>query len=368
MAKIVYPNYDKSLLSIISSIKKYFNEEYPYASNETIDELLNTEKYKHITFMILDGLGSKVLEDNLDDEKILSKMHTEDLISIYPSTTAAATTAAISGLAPLESGWTGWQNYVKEINQNIVLFTGVNYFTNKQTNMTGYQILPVTPFWQSFPIYTSKIMPSFDKQNGVKNFSSGIKKLKKIWKTKEASFTYFYWGEPDSTMHSFGCDCSKSHKIINDLNKKIEAMYKDLPTDSLVIITADHGHINVEPINLTLDLKLNSMLKRRPSNDARAITFSVLDDKRKEFVNHFNELYKDSYILYDSNEFINKGFLGDTSKSKLNPRIKDFLGDYIAVAISNKYFEYNDDFAGFKSHHAGMTGEEMITPLIIIKK
>ncbi|UKI50367.1 MAG: hypothetical protein L6U99_02720 [Clostridium sp.] len=44
-------------------------------------------------------------------------MHTEDLISIYPSTTAAATTAAISGLAPLESGWTGWQNYVKEINQ-----------------------------------------------------------------------------------------------------------------------------------------------------------------------------------------------------------------------------------------------------------
>ena len=94
----------------------------------------------------------------------------------------------------------------------------------------------------------------------------------------------------------------------------------------------------------------------------------VLEDKRTEFVNHFNELYKDSYILYDSNEFINKGFLGDTSKSKLNPRIKDFLGDYIAVAISNKYFEYNDDFAGFKSHHAGMTGEEMITPLIIIKK
>ncbi|MBS1476855.1 MAG: hypothetical protein HP024_02780 [Acholeplasmatales bacterium] len=49
----------------------------------------------------------------------------------------------------------------------------------------------------------------------------------------------------------------------------------------------------------------------------------------------------------------------------------DFLGDFIAIANNELHFEYvdsKDKSPHFKSAHAGITKNEMETPLIIIKK
>ena len=68
-----------------------------------------------------------VLNDNLSINGLFNKNLFTKLNCVFPSTTAASTTSIISGLTPLESGWTGWENYIKEFNRNIVLFSGENY-------------------------------------------------------------------------------------------------------------------------------------------------------------------------------------------------------------------------------------------------
>ena len=51
-----------------------------------------------------------------------------------------------------------------------------------------------------------------------------------------------------------------------------------------------------------------------------------------------------------------------------NKHFKDALGDYLAVAKANKYFDDKIEKTNYRSHHAGITEDEIKVPVIIIKK
>ena len=46
--KIIYPNYEKCVLSTITSILKYYNVNTPYSSLPSLDEKLNKKMEKFI--------------------------------------------------------------------------------------------------------------------------------------------------------------------------------------------------------------------------------------------------------------------------------------------------------------------------------
>ena len=152
------------------------------------------------------------------------------------------------------------------------------------------------------------------------------------------------------------------------MDKEVEAYANALSEDTLLIITADHGHTNVHPIHLFACSPILSLLEREPANDARCITFKVKPHKKEEFEVLFHQLFSSVYKLYKTEEAIRLGFFG-LSSDKANPRCKDFLADYVAVGIHEYYFNYKskDDFV-FKSHHAGITKEEMLVPVCIVRR
>ena len=43
------------------------------------------------------------------------------------------------------------------------------------------------------------------------------------------------------------------------------------------------------------------------------------------------------------------------------------IGDFLAVAVGNKALVWSEKSNQFKSHHAGITKEEMIIPLIAVE-
>ncbi|MCR5232239.1 MAG: hypothetical protein K6B64_06300 [Acholeplasmatales bacterium] len=69
-----------------------------------------------------------------------------------------------------------------------------------------------------------------------------------------------------------------------------------------------------------------------------------------------------------TSDAIKEGYFGDPF-GKIHERIKDFLGDYVAFGINKYYFNYKgENSILFKSHHAGITKEEMEVPVIVIRK
>ena len=58
---ICKPDYDRSILSISSSIMKNYGIESEYKSLIELDDILKNN-YKNVIFLILDGLGTEILK------------------------------------------------------------------------------------------------------------------------------------------------------------------------------------------------------------------------------------------------------------------------------------------------------------------
>ena len=58
--EIIFPNYEHCILNTITSILKYYNVNTPYSSLKSLDEKLS-KKYKNVVLIILDGMGSHIL-------------------------------------------------------------------------------------------------------------------------------------------------------------------------------------------------------------------------------------------------------------------------------------------------------------------
>lgn len=352
---ILIPNYNHSSLNIISSIRNNFG----YSSKYDIIHNLFDKKYKRVVLLLLDGLGVNVLNDNIPNG-ILAKHYFSKVNCVFPSTTAASTTSIISGLTPLESGWTGWENYVSELNRDIVLFTGENYYTKEKTGVTGYDLMPYEPFYSDMNIKGINILPDFNNNEALKDILK-----RSLANLNGECYQYVYYTYPDTLMHIYGEDTIEIKDILNSIENDIEDYVNKLPKDTILIVTSDHGHINTKSLNLYLNNRIMSLLERKPSNDARALVFKVSSDNKERFVKEFNNFYGSIYDLYESRNAL--AFFGNNN-DRINPRIKDFLGDYIAIGKSNYYFNYSNSNHIFKSHHAGMTKEEMEVPIIVFRR
>ena len=367
MRDFIFPDFKKSNLNISSTLATYLG-----CKNDKpiLDELMNELKknYKNVVFMCIDGLGINPININLDDNTILKKNIKMTLTSTFPSTTTNATNSLLCNMYPLEHGWFGWSLYYKNINKNVDIFLdreSLNdeklvikdkpikreeyYFDNANTD---YNINTV------FPKYVEvKKEKNNHKYETIDDFFNNINT---IINKNDKQFIYAYLYEPDSTMHEFGVSSTEAKKVINKINDLFEELYKKTK-DTLFIITADHGQIDIAGyIDLYHDDKLMNMLKIYPYLDARAVSFLVKEEYKKEFEEYFNNKYNKDFILYKTKYLIDKGVFGPYGDKE------ELLGDYIAIGTyTNKIALLTPISKRYKGHHTSLT-DEMLVPLIIV--
>ena len=125
---------------------------------------------------------------------------------------------------------------------------------------------------------------------------------------------------------------------------------------------ADHGHKNVENIMLKDYPDIVDCLEKNTSIEPRAINFFIRENKKQKFEVLFNEYFSNDFDLYTKEDVINSNLFG---KGKENEIFCDILGDYLAIAKTNKTLLYGGSKI-LKSQHAGYTDDEIYVPLIVI--
>jgi len=365
--KIVIPNYEECITNLACSIMKNFDLKTNHNSLPLIDDILK-KKSKNVVVILYDGMGLNIMNKVLDANSFLVKHTLKGISSVSPSTTTAATTSIMSGLNPVEHGWLGWDLYIKPVNKIVTMFLNTIKDTDSlvadyNVSKKYYPYKTITEQINEKGLYHSKILFPFG-EDFYTDIDDMNKRILQDCKKEGRQYIYAYYTDPDSTMHDFGTDSEKSIEVIKMINRKTEELCSKL-SDTTVIVTADHGHINSEGILLTDYPDFMDTLASDIWIEGRFSTFKVKENKEKLFTDLFNKYFSEHFILKTKQEVIDEKIFGNGEENSL---FRDSLGDYFALAISNKYFRYNEFSVNLKSMHAGFTEDEMIIPLIVIEK
>ena len=363
-------DYQESLTNLACSIRKYFNIDYKHNTLIYIDELLESLQPKNVVTILCDGMGDNILKRTLNKGDFLLEHRLKGIYTVFPATTVAATTSVMTGLNPVETGMLGWDMYYKDLDKVITVFK------NEEKGDDTHKVLEEAKQYKKEHMITKTIMDDINEKGEYKGyivskFSSNpyetvdemFEMIKNRCSEPGRKYIYAYNNEPDSTMHLLGSDTPEAIALIKDFNNRIEKLSNEVE-DTVIFVIADHGHINVNHIFLDDYPDIVACLKRNTSLEPRATNFFIKDDKKEEFVNLFNKYFSEYFDLYDKEDIINSKLFGD---GKENEIFKDALGDFLAIAKSNKDFIYGGSNP-LKSQHAGYTDDEILVPLIVIKK
>ena len=378
MKDIIFPNYEHSILNLINSILKHYNVKTKYNGLSILEKEL-AKNYKNVVFIILDGMGEHILK-NISPNGYFMGNRADIITSTCPSTTTAAITTYYSGKPPIETGWIAMSQYFKEYGRALEMLRKIDSYTGEKIKNPRIDVFDLVKYETIYEqiekaspdVKAYEINPLYCDARSKRNINaddieSACEAVKAICSNKDRNFILVYSDKPDTLLHKYGCKSEEVKQFVIEAENKIQEMRKDLE-DTLVIVSADHGHKDIEKAYNVLDVQeIQDCIIMPASLESRAVTFWVKEDKKEKFEKYFKEKLSEEFILYTKEEFLNKNLLGFGTQ---HPKIDDFIGNYIAISIGSSILKLGSNICEEKktkmSTHCGFTPEEMEVPLIIL--
>lgn len=314
---------------------------------------------KNRLVMILDGMGVAVINKLLDKNGFFSQHLVDKETAIIPATTVAATNAYVTGKMPWETGFIGWAQYFSETDEVVEVFTNKNFYTGELSKLSKQpRILPcktVVEKMNDTGRTAFEIMPGFIP-GGCDTFDEWLDKIIETCNRETDAYVYAYWTEPDSTLHEFGSKDPAVKALLQDMEQKIEKAFQKIHNKTDVLITADHGHIDTDNLFLEDCPDVARCLSIPISLEARCVSFFVKPEYINKFPEIFNKHFGKDFKLVTKTEF-EKEYLHAEKPVR-------FVGDFIALATGKYNLWENRRCEIVKSHHAGITPEELEIPII----
>ncbi len=364
MRKLVFPDYKNCIANLPNSILRKFGTETVGDSLPMLDRYLEKD-YKNIVVVLLDGMGKSIIERHLDADGAFRSHLAGIYTSVFLSTTVAATTSVMSGLQPCEHSWLGWDCYYPSVDKNITVF--FNYEQGTKEQAAPYNVpWTVTPYENVVDRLKrdgrqAHLLAPFADPH-PETFAQICDGIRALAAEQGQKYIYAYWNNPDGLLHRHGCGADIVHENLRELEAQVAALAESL-TDSLIVVTADHGHLDTRTAVIQDFPKICDCLVRLPSLEPRVLNLFVKEGRKEEFVSEFNKEFGDQFLLMPVDEAIERGLFGT---GKHHAEFRGMLGDYLAIGTGDLSIYFNEE--RWVSMHGSLSEDEMLIPLIVFDK
>lgn len=356
------PNSAHSITSVACSILNHYDILPSNPGNPYLDNILK-DAPRNVVLLLLDGLGQNILMEHLPEDSFLRRHQTASLSSVFPPTTTAAATALETGLFPSQSGWLGWTIFWPPLEKNVALYPNTtDDGSHASVEHIGNTYLTVQQITHVIREQSGISAVSISEQGDIyaKTLDQVLAEVSRVCREPGQHFVYAYVNEPDHTLHRRGCHAKAVRKWLLEVDEQLK--YLNCP-DSLFLLTADHGFIDVDPLCLEDYPELENTLLRKPSIEPRALNLFVKPGREGDFLTLWKQTVGDSYTLYTRKQVLEKDLFGPRPH---HPMLEEMLGDYLAVANTPLTLFPNPSYLKFmKATHGGMTAEELTVPMIL---
>ncbi|MEE2874971.1 MAG: alkaline phosphatase family protein [Chloroflexota bacterium] len=382
--ELVKPGSEPGLTELMASVAELIEVDTPVTTRRAIDLGPAAD---HVIFVLADGLGLEILNRYAPDGGWLKCHLKHDLLTVFPSTTPAGITTVASAVPPIAHGINGWWVWLNSVNAPVTVFH--NELARTREPLTEFyeaeqELYSWKSIFQASTKNISYVLPSdivnsrFSHHafpNGQRIGYDHIKEVPQlireiVTRARVNGFTYFYTTHPDSISHKKGLSHEVEDSIIelDEQLEQIQSNLKSLGVNYKIILTADHGHLEIDP-HLSLDTgsDLTHLLREPPFGDMRVHYWKVISGAEQTFVSLFRALYGEWFFIISSGEAIEMelfGSEGSTVTSHFD------IGDFVSIAKGSAALRFSGfpghrSFFKMKSHHSGLTPSEMKIPLVI---
>jgi hypothetical protein len=340
----------------------------------------------HIVFVLVDGMGWMLLEQ-LPPDKFLRAQRKMELRAVFPSTTGCALPSLASAHWPARHGAPGWWAYLEERDLSIVTLPFQERSSKKSLRDFGIstsEIWALPPWLQKYRGDAKCVMPAGIVNSAFSQCFRGLTYevgyqtiaeamdivLSRNKQLSGRSYTYLYLPHFDSDSHSHGVGSQKTHQTLLVINDELERLAAGLNGRARLLISADHGLLDVPESGHLMLLEgdpLLALIKAPPSGEPRAPIFHIHAGQETKFKEMFEQRFGSAFVLLSAKEVAARGLLGP---EPLSPIAKRSFGDFIGIAMQPASIEYQLAAEPSKPEHVGQHGglapEEMRIPLIVV--
>ncbi|WP_420119365.1 alkaline phosphatase family protein, partial [Micromonospora sp.] len=237
---------------------------------------------RRVCVLLIDGLGAQQLAARAEHAPMLSSMSGETWTSTFPSTTATSLASLGTGRPPGQHGIVGYLTAVEGYDRPMNPLhwrlhgqaggrSGKDGQAGGRSGKGSSDLLStlVPEEFQPHPtvferasaagIAVTRVAPSYQRESGLTravlrggDFAASVSAGDLVARTLSAlnrgdrSVVYSYWSELDLTGHVRGPSSDAWSHELRQVDSMVEAVVSRLPPDAALVVTADHGMVDVE--------------------------------------------------------------------------------------------------------------------------
>lgn len=340
---------------------------------------------QHLVFILLDGLGMNVVSRLPQDSFVRTHLKRE-LTATCPSTTACALTTVATGEYPSRHGVTGWFTHVPELGLTATVLPFTERFTGEglvRRGLSPADLIAVPPLCPRMDRQVLTVVPEAivntpynewarggTEGRGYRTIRHAVDQIvEHVTRARKPTYTHLYLPEIDTVCHKLGSEADGVVPEVMRIDAELGRMAAELGARARIVITADHGLIDVPAARqalLTADDPLIETLKVPVSGDARMPIFHVREGRHAEFLGRANDRFGDRIAFVPTEvaermELFGPGRIADGARGR--------LGDFVGFPFERATLAYHPSNKPighlFKAVHAGLSPQEMWVPLSV---
>jgi len=354
--------------------------------------------FERVVLLFVDAFGWTFFEKYKNSLPFLKRVASEGICSkitsLFPSTTAAHVTCIHTGLCPNQSGIYEWFLYEPHLNE-IIAPLPFNYPGERALSTLPLDPALLYPHKTLFETLAEEGIQSHSFQplniadstysravlagstvHGYRDPDQGLGEL--LDHLSSQTYAFFYYGDVDAIGHRKGVYSQSFAESIRKIFTSIETFVSHLPTKTALLVTADHGMVDVSPKetlylnqlipNISKYLQFGSRNKPLvPAGSCRDFFLHVREECLEELKEILTHILKGKAEIWMTQDLLEKKLFGlGTSTHHFLSRVGNLaILPYEKEAIW--WYEKGRIQQNFYGAHGGLTPHEMEIPFLFLE-
>ncbi|MBN2238615.1 MAG: alkaline phosphatase family protein [Dehalococcoidales bacterium] len=406
---LIYPQYGGYCISSIPKTVEYIlgqRESCPL-SGILGEAGITPGKKQKVVVLLLDAFGWDQWQRYAGDYEFLSRITDRGVVtpitSVFTSTTPVALTALHLGLTPQQHGLPAALSYFEEADRilSVMRFRSLNgedtdqlfeagispkmffdsdtfYDLLGKSGVSSYVLIHKSVHdspYASITMKGSTVVPYV----GAEGLEEAL--VTRLSEASSPAYFFTYWGIIDVIGHRHGIHSQEYLDILNSLFPRLESAMERVPKETaentVLLVCADHGHINMEPQSTVYlsdypDLVQNLRTgvngdKILPWGEPRVMFLSVEEAKIDETCKYLADELEGIATIVKTEDAMKDGLFGT---GEPHPRFISRIGDVMVLPEDNHtvWYAYPGlDKLSILGTHGGLTPEEILVPFAAVR-